>query len=455
MKKLEKSLGFEAFIASRYLRSPRKDRSISVITKISILGVALGVATLIVVLSVMNGFEKDLLSALEGANPHLSIQSMVSSEIPEEELSSLSLPFKNNEKVKGIAPFTTNQALIMGRDKSQGSIIRGIDPSQELKITRIEMFVRTKLFDDQQQQDLTEEEREAERENAKEIIKSLSPHVENIINDQGKLIKRKVSGIIIGTQLAKKLGVLVNDWVTVFSPTEERVTPMGNMPRVKKFRVVGFFESGLMGYDEILAYIDYKVAQKVFRMKNQVSGLSIALFDGNQADQVKEELKGQIRFPYLITTWTQQNKNLFSVIKLEKLGLAVILTLIIVIASFNIISSLVMLVIEKNKDIAILKSLGASNKSIRKIFIIQGSVIGLTGTVIGEILGLFLCWIISSFDVIDIPPGVYAGNRIPMHVEPWQLILIAIISFLICFLVTIMPSQKASLLDPVEGLRNE
>ncbi|MCP4294987.1 MAG: FtsX-like permease family protein [Proteobacteria bacterium] len=447
-------MGFETFIAGRYLRSPRKDRSISVITKISILGVSLGVAALIIVLSVMNGFEKDLKGALEGANPHIMIQSMVSSEIPEEDLDLLRKPFKDNDQVKGIAPFTTSQALIMGRDKPQGSLIRGIDPVQELKITRMERYVRTRLFDDKQQQDLTDKEREDERQNVKSILTSLSPHIEILQNKEGKQIKKRVSGIIIGTQLAKKLGVQVNQWVTVLSP-EERITPMGNMPRAKKFKVVGFFESGLMGYDEILAYIDYKVAQKVFRMQNEVSGLSIALVDGSQANRVKELMKGQIEFPYLITTWTDQNKNLFAVIQLEKLGLAVILTLIIVIASFNIISSLVMLVIEKNKDIAILKSLGASNRSIRKIFILQGSVIGLTGTIIGEILGLLLCWIISSFDVIDIPPGVYAGNRIPMHVEPWQLLLIAIISFLICFLVTIMPSQKASNLDPVEGLKNE
>jgi lipoprotein-releasing system permease protein len=443
-------LEFEIFIANRYLHSPRKDRSISVITGISILGVALGVATLIIVLSVMNGFEQDLKGALEGANPHLIIQSVVGT-ASEENLKPFYKLFNNNELVKGVAPFTTSQALIMGLDKPQGSLIRGIDPKLEPDITRMERYIRTTLYDENRQKDLTTEEQE--REIANQILTKLTPHLETIIDKDNKAVKKKVSGIIIGSQLAKKLGVMIDDWVTVLSP-EERITPMGNMPRAKKFKVVGFFESGLMGYDEILSYIDYRVAQQVFRMKGEVSGLSVGLKNGSRADQVKESIEDQIDFPYLVTTWAQQNKNLFVVIQLEKLGLTVILTLIIIIAAFNIISSLVMLVIEKHRDIAILKSLGASNRSIRKIFIIQGSVIGLTGTVIGETLGLLLCWLISAFDVIDIPPGVYVGNRIPIHIEFWQISLIAVISFLICFLVTIMPSQKAAKLDPVEGLRN-
>ena len=447
---MENLLEFEIFIANRYLHSPRKDRSISVITSISILGVALGVATLIIVLSVMNGFEQDLKGALEGANPHLIIQSVVGT-ASEENLKPFYKLFNNNELVKGVAPFTTSQALIMGLDKPQGSLIRGIDPELEPDITRMERYIRTTLYDENRQKDLTTEEQE--REMANQILTKLTPHLEMIIDKDNKAVKKKVSGIIIGSQLAKKLGVMIDDWVTVLSP-EERITPMGNMPRAKKFKVVGFFESGLMGYDEILSYIDYRVAQQVFRMKGEVSGLSVGLKNGSHADQVKESIEEQIDFPYLVTTWAQQNKNLFVVIQLEKLGLTVILTLIIIIAAFNIISSLVMLVIEKHRDIAILKSLGASNRSIRKIFIIQGSVIGLTGTVIGETLGLLLCWLISAFDVIDIPPGVYVGNRIPIHIEFWQISLIAVISFLICFLVTIMPSQKAARLDPVEGLRN-
>ncbi|PCI30315.1 MAG: lipoprotein-releasing system transmembrane subunit LolC [SAR324 cluster bacterium] len=445
---------FETFVASRYLKSPRKDRSISVITKISITGVALGVAALIVVLSVMNGFERDLRGALRGANPHLTVYSMMSEGITGPESKTLEAKIREAIQVEEVAPFTTSQALIMGRNKPMGSLIKGIDAQKEPQITRMNFFVRTELFEVQRQRDQTPEEKKAEEERAQKSLDLLAPHYEMVARPNGKLRRTKVSGIIIGSQLAKNLGVTINDWVTVISP-EERITPMGNMPRAKKFKVVGFFESGIMGYDEILSFVDLKSAQKVFGLKDKITGLSISLADGDMAEEYKKDLQKSVKFPFTITSWIEQNKNLFAVIQLEKLGLAVILTLIIIIAAFNIISSLVMLVIEKSKDIAILKSIGATNSSIRKIFMYQGSIIGLTGTVIGEILGITLCWIISEYDVVDIPSGVYIGNRIPMYIEPWQLVMIALISFMICFIVTIFPSLKASKLNPVEGLRNE
>ena len=448
-------MNFETFVVTRYLKSPRKDRSISIITKISILGVAVGVMSLIVVLSVMNGFERDLRGALQGASGHLTIYTFAADGIHTLEQTPLEQDIKDNLKVIAMAPFISQQGLIMGRQKPKGTLVKGIDYKKESEVTQMDHFIRSKLFDIKRDNSSNDKSlKEKEKNEVLLIMERLKPHSLEIKDKSGQLKKITASGIIIGSQLAKNLGVEINDFVTLVTP-EERITPMGNMPRAKRFIVVGFFESGLMGFDEILSYIDIKEAQKIYRMQNRISGISIKIEDPENADVAKEILKEKIGFPYIVISWIEQNKNLFAVFRLEKLGLAIILNLIILIASFNIISSLIMLVIEKNKDIAILKAIGATNKSIRNIFIIQGSIIGLTGTIIGEILGIGLCWIIASFDIIDIPPGVYVSNRIPMYIEIWQITLIAVISFLICFFVTIYPSQKAAKLDPIESIRND
>ncbi|MBU2514884.1 FtsX-like permease family protein [bacterium] len=444
-------MGFETFIASRYLRSPRKDRSISVITKISIIGVAIGVMALIVALSVMNGFENDLKSALQKVNGDLTIYSLSPDGIKWDADKALATRISETIDIKAYAPFTQNQAFIIGKHKPMITLVKGIDINLESGVTPINFFIRTQSFESKRDNSLIDNESKPE---IKEILEKLKPHSEPIIDQNSPVSKKKTTGIIIGSQLAKELSVDIGDWITIMS-LEARITPMGDMPRAKRFRIVGFFESGLPTADEFFSIMDIEVAQKVFKSEGRISGLTLSVENRNLADEYKETLQDEIGFPYIINTWIDQNRNLFAMFELEKFGLAVILTLIILIAAFNIISSLIMLVIEKNKDIAILKAMGAKDRSIRKIFMIQGIVIGLAGTIIGEILGLTICWILANFDIIDIPPGVYVGNRISVHVEIWQISLIALISFLICFLVTIAPSRKASKLDPVQGLRNE
>jgi len=411
--------------------------------------------TLIVVLSVMNGFEKDLRGALQGASGHLSVYSFVADGIHTLEAERLEKQIKEVIPVEATAPFINRQALIMGKNKPMGTLVKGIDPKKELGLVKMGRFLRKELFNVKRDNHSNDEDQiEKSRIEAEKILERLPSHIETVINEKGESKQVRITGIVIGSQLAKNLGVEIEDDVTMITP-EERITPMGNMPRAKRFKVVGFFESGLMGYDELLSYIDIEVAQKVYRIENRISGLAIRINNGEDADLLKKKLVKKISFPYIISSWIEQNKNLFAVFHLEKLGLAIILTLIILIASFNIISSLIMLVIEKSKDIAILKAMGATNQSIRNIFIIQGSIIGFAGTLIGEVLGITLCWIIASFDIIDIPAGVYVGNRIPMHIEIWQVLLIAVVSFLICFSVTVLPSHKAAKLDPIENIRNE
>ncbi len=408
---------------------------------------AIGVMALIVALSVMNGFEKDLKGALQRVNGDLTVYSLSPDGIKWQIENPLLNKIKETVEIKAFAPFTQHQAFIMGKHKPMLTLIKGIDVSLEPGVTPINFFVRSDSFESKRDNSQVDNKSSPEID---EILKKLTPHFET---GQGQ-VKKKVYGIIIGSQLAKELGVDIGDWVTIMS-LEARITPMGDMPRAKRFRIVGFFESGLPTADEFFSVIDINVAQKLFKMDNRISGLTLAIENRNKADQYKEELQSLIGFPYIINTWIDQNRNLFAMFELEKFGLAVILTMIILIAAFNIISSLIMLVIEKNKDIAILKAMGAKDHSIRRIFMMQGIIIGLTGTIIGEILGLIICWVLTNFDVIDIPPGVYVGNRISVHVEIWQISLIALVSFLICFVVTILPSRKASKLDPVQGLRNE
>ena len=448
-------MGFEIFLAGRYLRSPRKDRSISVITKIAVGGVAVGVLVLITALSMMNGMEQEMREALRGAESDLTVYSMASGGFPWGADNNLVDRIKETVQIKAYAPFTTNQGFIMGPQKPAGTLIKGIDARREAEVVPIDFYIRTESFESKRDNSNPGRElADNERQKAQKILAQLEPHRELVKDEDGNLRQTKVTGIIVGSQLARNLEVEIGDFVEVMS-LETRMSLMGEVPRSKRFKVVGFFESGLPGYDELVSYIDIGISQKLYRMQGRISGLTISVHDEEKAEAYKEKLKEKIGFPYFFTTWQDNNKNMFATFELERFALGIILTLIILLGSFLIVSSLIMLVVEKRKDIAILKAMGAKNSSIRKIFIYQGALIGLTGTVAGVVLGLIVCWVISSFDIIDIPPGVYVGNRIPMQIEVVQILIITTVSLLICFFVTIIPSMKASNLDPVEGMRNE
>ncbi len=427
---------YETFIGKRYLFSPRQDRSISVITWISIGGVALGVVALIVSTSVMNGFRTNLRNAVTGSLPHITIFAWDDAMV---NYSGLQKRLDAHPEVNGVAPYIFKQALLTGRKKPKGALLRGIDPQQEANVTRIASYLRDEVYG------FTPSPKDQELISTRLLERLSHPEARK---------KRLKDGIILGAKLARQLEAEVGGSVKLVS-SEQRLTPIGDVPRIKKLEVIGIFESGISGYDEVLAFIDYRLLQKIYRMQNKITGLGVRIGDPENAPDIADEL-ADLSEDYIVGNWADENKSIFQVMKIEKIGLFLILSLIIVVAAFNIISSLIMLVLEKSREIAILKALGAKDSAIRRIFFFQGLVIGSLGTLGGVLVGLAICWILMSFDIIDIPPGVYpGGNRIPVLIDWFDVALATVASFTICILVTLYPASKASRLNPVDPLRYE
>jgi len=262
------------------------------------------------------------------------------------------------------------------------------------------------------------------------------------------------SGIILGAQLANNLGLHEGDWITIISPVG-RLTPMGQAPKSKLFHVIGIFQSGMYEYDNTLAYVDLTAAQQFLGISDTVTGVEVKLANIYKAREVADGLRARLGQPYWIRDWMQMNQSLFSALKLEKVVMFIILTLIVLVAAFNIVSSLIMLVMEKTRDIAILKAMGATTARIRKIFVLEGFLIGVSGTILGLLGGFGLCGLLKKYHFIELPPDVYYISTLPVQLEGLDVAVIAFAAILISLVATLYPSRQAAKLDPAEALRYE
>ena len=428
-------MSYELFVSIRHLSAKKSQKFISLNTWISIAGVGLGVMALIVVIAVMSGFSKDLRDKILGTNSHVVVSNMNRAMV--ENYDGI---IKKVRSVKGViaaAPFIMNQVMLINGDRVSGIVVRGIDPEKEETVSDLGKNMVSGTVSD---------------------LKTKSSFSGEIKGRE----KKNRAGIILGKELLRRLGVGVGDIVSMVSPVS-RVTPVGLIPRMKLFKVVGVFESGMYEYDANLSFILLKSAQKFFSMKNGVSGIEVRVADIEQAGNIASVIQKELGFPYLVRDWMRMNRNLFSALKLEKVVMFIILILIIFVAAFNIVSTLFMLVMEKAKEIAILKSMGASCTSIIKIYSYQGLVIGLVGTFLGCAAGFVIVpnlnEIVSSiesiFGIVAFPSDVYYLDRLPSKIQYMDSFLIIIFSVVICLVASLYPAWRASKLDLVDGLRYE
>jgi len=421
-------MGYEWFISLRYLKAKRRQGFISLISIISVAGVAVGVMALIVVLAVMTGFTDSLREKILGINSHIVVQRLGNGIKNYQEISDTILQTKG---VKAATPYTYSQTMISVPDASSGAVVRGIDPTTANNVLSLNsQLIRGHIID---LEDDSASEDGPESDTPQSTI---------------------LPGIILGKELARNLRVDINDKIRLFSPSGP-LTPMGVIPKIKTCRVVGIFDTGMYEYDSSLAYISITTAQDFLDLDQNVHGLELKVDDIYRASEIATELEKKLGFGYIVKDWISMNKNLFSALKLEKTAMFIILALIVLVAAFNIISTLIMVVMSKGKDIAILKSMGATSRGIMRIFVYEGLVIGLTGTVLGVIGGLSLCEILSKYQFIKLPSDVYPITTLPIKVLPMDVTLVAVSAALITLLATIYPSWQASKIEPAVALRYE
>jgi lipoprotein-releasing system permease protein len=405
----------EWFISFRYLRARHKQRFISLISLISVAGITVGVMALIVVLAVYSGFTDGLRDQILGINSHIIVQqpggSIRNYELAREQILAV-------DGVTGATPYLYTQTLMSGASGGSGVILRGIDP-----------------------------------ESAKGVISLGEQMIHGSILDLTRDPASRVPHIILGKNLAEELHVTMDDKVRLISSSGP-LTPMGVIPKIKTCKVSGIFESGMYEYDSSLAYMTLADVQDFLESGDMAHGIEVAIKEKelNQADRVARRIIDEIGATFVAKDWMSMNRNLFAAFKLEKIGMFICLALIILVAALNIISALIMVVMEKEKDIAILKSMGATSRSIMKIFFFQGLVIASSGTILGVAGGLGLCELLSRYKFIELPSNVYPMNTLPIKVLPMDVTIVAISAIIITLAATIYPSWKASQVHPGEVL---
>ncbi|MBF0557030.1 MAG: lipoprotein-releasing ABC transporter permease subunit, partial [Nitrospirae bacterium] len=389
-------LSYPFFIALRYSKSRKKNKGVSFNTVISIGGVALGVMALIIVLSVMSGFHEDLQRKILGVNTHIIVLNYEGKITSYRELAD---KIKAMPHVTAVSPFVLGQTMASRQKKAQGIYLRGVLPALEQTTTDIGKYVK------------------------QGSVNALN-EVEN--------------GIVVGKELASNLELSLNDDINIISPMGD-IGPLGMLPKARKFKVVAIFEVGMFEYDANLAMVSMQSAQKFFDVGDAASGIEVKIDDIYKAAELRAYINKSLGYPYYARDWMQMNRNLFSALRLEKFAMFVILTLIVLVAAFNIISTLIMNVMEKQREIAILKTMGATNTGIMWIFMIQGLFIGLAGTIIGLAGGSITCFLLDSYEIIKLPADVYYLSHLPVKVKLLDFTLVAASALTISFLSTIYP----------------
>lgn len=401
---------FELFIARRYLKS-KSGKFFSSGATTAIAGIFVGVAAIIIVLSVMNGFHQELKTRILGLTPHIIITKYSYENITNYD--SLMQEIKKYPGVVSVAPFIYTKTIIRKEQTSDGIIVRGIMTNSGTEIIDLQKSIIQGSFD------LTD------------------------------------NNIILGTDLALSIGARVGDEISLVAPFAGETTPFGILPKLKRYNVSGIFDAGMYDYNSSFVYVGLKNLQDFLAIGDAVSGIEVKIKDINHTTKITKNIKEKLSFPYRVQDWISMNRNIFTALRLEKIVTFIVLILIVLVAAFGIIGMLVMMVIRKTKEIGILNAMGTKKKSIVKIFVLTGSLIGAIGTFAGTIFGVIVSFILDKYRIINLPGDVYFIKNLPVQVKLTDILLVVVVALAISFLSTIYPAYKAANLVPVEAIRNE